>query len=84
GSEPFFVLGLCLLWSVETLDAILAFHWLLFILAIDGGLGLSDCARGEGYRGNGEVGMGRGELVVVLGRWYGLETGGKGWYGFGG
>ncbi|GKB25356.1 DUF4219 domain-containing protein, partial [Tanacetum coccineum] len=51
-------------------------------IAIDGGLGLSDCARGEGYRGNGEVGMGRGELVVVLGRWFGTRNHGEGWFGF--
>ncbi|GKG36266.1 hypothetical protein Tco_0443944 [Tanacetum coccineum] len=44
-----------------------------------GGLGLC-VLTGElerGYKGNGEVGSGRGELVVVLGRWFGLETVGK-------
>ncbi|GJV05706.1 hypothetical protein Tco_1343362 [Tanacetum coccineum] len=32
----------------------------------------------ERYRGNGEVGMSEGELVVVLGRWFGKKNHGKG------
>ncbi|GJZ88994.1 hypothetical protein Tco_0660776 [Tanacetum coccineum] len=34
----------------------------------------------ERYMGNGEVGIGEGELGMVLGRWFGLETVGKGWF----
>ncbi|GKG24583.1 hypothetical protein Tco_0395211, partial [Tanacetum coccineum] len=30
--------------------------------------------------GQGKVGNGMGELVGVLGRWFGLETVGKGWF----
>ncbi|GKG55287.1 hypothetical protein Tco_0571927, partial [Tanacetum coccineum] len=39
--------------------------------------------RGEGIGVMGRWEVVRGELGVYLGRWYGLETVGKGWYGFG-
>ncbi|GKF97705.1 hypothetical protein Tco_0293526, partial [Tanacetum coccineum] len=34
--------------------------------------------------GDGEVGIGEGELGSVLGRWFGSENVGKGGMGFGG
>ncbi|GJX59239.1 retrovirus-related pol polyprotein from transposon TNT 1-94, partial [Tanacetum coccineum] len=57
---------------------------LLFVLSssqpLKGVLRVECFVRVEGYRGNGEVGIGEGELGRVLGRWYGLETVGKGWF----
>ncbi|GKE30651.1 putative ribonuclease H-like domain-containing protein, partial [Tanacetum coccineum] len=40
--------------------------------------------RERGYKGNGEVGSGRGELGMVLGRWYGKKNHGGERFDFGG
>ncbi|GKF49709.1 hypothetical protein Tco_0142960 [Tanacetum coccineum] len=72
GSQPSIGLGLSLLCVYNTSQAILTLYLLLFISTIEGGAGFCEMSIGKGYRGNGEVGIGEGELGMVLGRWFGL------------
>ncbi|GJY78517.1 hypothetical protein Tco_0484318, partial [Tanacetum coccineum] len=48
------------------------------ILSHGWGLRVECFVRVEGYRGNGEVGIGEGELGMVLGRWFVARNRGKG------
>ncbi|GKG00311.1 hypothetical protein Tco_0302001, partial [Tanacetum coccineum] len=49
-----------------------------------GCFGLSDFQVGKRYRGDGEVGIGEGELGSVLGRWFGSRNHGGERFEFGG
>ncbi|GKA54137.1 hypothetical protein Tco_0753086 [Tanacetum coccineum] len=84
GSQPSIGLGLSLLCVYNTSQAILTLYLLLFISTIEGGAGFCEMSIGKGYRGDGEVGIGEGELGMVLGRWFGLVNHGKGWFEVGG
>ncbi|GKE08201.1 hypothetical protein Tco_1411752 [Tanacetum coccineum] len=84
GSQPSIGLGLSLLCVYNTSQAILTLYLLLFISTIEGGAGFCEMSIGKGYRGDGEVGIGEGELGSVLGRWFGLVNHGKGWFEVGG